>query len=42
MVMSLDGFVQDRNGKTALLSPGFDELMASDLMREIIATTGAW
>jgi dihydrofolate reductase len=41
MVMSLDGFVQDRNGKTALLSPAFDELMASDLMREIIATTGA-
>jgi len=41
MVMSLDGFVQDRDGKTALLYPAFDELMASDLMQEIIATTGA-
>lgn len=41
MVMSLDGFVQGRDGKTTLLYPAFDELMASDLMQEIIATTGA-
>jgi len=41
MVMSLDGFVQGRDGKTALLYPAFAQLMASDLMQEIIATTGA-
>jgi dihydrofolate reductase len=41
MVMSLDGFVQDRDGKATLLYDAFDELIASDLMREIIATTGA-
>jgi dihydrofolate reductase len=41
IVMSLDGFVQDRDGKTALLYPAFDELIASDLMQQIIATTGA-
>jgi dihydrofolate reductase len=40
MVMSLDGFVQSRDGKT-MLNPAFDELIASDLMQEIIATTGA-
>jgi dihydrofolate reductase len=41
MTMSLDGFVTDRDGKTTLLYPAFDELMASGLMQEIIATTGA-
>ena len=41
MVMSLDGFVQDRDGETALLYSAFDELMATDLMQETIATTGA-
>jgi dihydrofolate reductase len=41
MVMSLDGFVQDGDGKTTLLYPAFDDLMASELMKEIIATTGA-
>jgi dihydrofolate reductase len=41
MVISLDGFVQDRDGKTTLLTSAFDELLASDLMQEIIATTGA-
>ena len=41
MVMSLDGFVQDRNGETGLLYAAFDELMATELMQEQIATTGA-
>jgi dihydrofolate reductase len=41
MVMSLDGFVQGRDGNSALLSTAFEELIASDLMQEIIATTGA-
>lgn len=41
MVMSLDGFVKGREGKDALLYPAFDELMETDLMQEIIATTGA-
>ena len=41
MVMSLDGFVKGRDGNTTPLYPAFDEVMASDLMQEIIATTGA-
>jgi len=41
MVMSVDGFVQGRDGNTTPLYPAFDDMMASDLMQEIIATTGA-
>ncbi len=41
MVMSLDGFVQDRDGSAALLTSVFDELMATNLMQQVIATTGA-
>ena len=41
MAISLDGFVQDRDGKTAQLYPAFDEMMASDLMQEQLVTTGA-
>ena len=41
MVMSLDGFVQGRDGNTTPLNPAFDDMIASDLMQEIIATTGA-
>ena len=41
MVMSLDGFVKGREGNTTPLYPAFDDMMASDLMQEIIATTGA-
>ena len=39
MVMSLDGFVKGRDGNTTPLYPAFDDMMASDLMQEIIATT---
>src|SRR4051812_9903555 len=41
LAMSLDGFVRDRDGSTALLYPAFDEMVSSDLMQEMIATTGA-
>jgi len=41
MVMSLDGFVKGREGNTTPLYPAFDDMMADDLMQEIIATTGA-
>ena len=41
MVMSLDGFVKGRDDNTTPLYPAFDEVMATDLMQEIIATTGA-
>jgi dihydrofolate reductase len=41
MVMSLDGFVKGRDGNTTPLYPAFDDMIASDLMQEIIATTGA-
>jgi dihydrofolate reductase len=41
MVMSLDGFVKGRDGNTTPLYPAFDDMMASDLMQEIIVTTGA-
>lgn len=41
MVMSLDGFVQDRDGNSAMVPGAFDELMATDLMQEVVATTGA-
>ena len=41
MVMSLDGFVEGRDDNTTPLNPAFDEMMATDLMQEIIATTGA-
>jgi dihydrofolate reductase len=41
MVMSLDGFVKGRDGDNTPLYPAFDDMIASDLMQEIIATTGA-
>ena len=41
MVMSLDGFVKGRHGNITPLYPAFDDMMASNLMQEIIATTGA-
>lgn len=41
MVMSLDGFVKGRDGNTTPLYPAFDDMMATDLMQEIIASTGA-
>ena len=41
MVMSLDGFVKGRDGDTTPLYPAFDDMMASNLMQEIIANTGA-
>lgn len=41
MAMSLDGFVRGRDGDTTPLYPAFDEIMSTDLMQEIIVTTGA-
>ncbi len=41
MAMSLDGFVQDRDGGVAPLYPAFDEMVNSDYLQGLIATTGA-
>ncbi|QDH20352.1 dihydrofolate reductase family protein [Saccharibacillus brassicae] len=41
MTMSLDGFINDAEGRIARLYPDFDELQASELMREAIRDTGA-
>ena len=41
MTMSLDGFVNDRNGSVADLYPDFDTLRDTDPLREDIESTGA-
>lgn len=41
MTMSLDGFINDRNGSAAGLSPDFEELLASPAFKEMTADTGA-
>jgi dihydrofolate reductase len=41
MVMSLDGFVQDREGSVARLYPDFAAMRESEALQEAIATTGA-
>ncbi|MCO5220539.1 MAG: dihydrofolate reductase family protein [Thermomicrobiales bacterium] len=41
MVMSLDGFVADRDGSLALLYPDFEALAESDAVQDAIQTTGA-
>lgn len=41
MVMSLDGFVKGRDGNSPSLPPAFDDMMASELMQEIVSSTGA-
>jgi dihydrofolate reductase len=41
MTMSLDGFVEDRNGSLARLYPDLDALRQTDLLQEEIGRTGA-
>ena len=41
MTMSLDGFIQDRDGSVARLYPDFDEMRDSEPLQEAIRTTGA-
>jgi len=41
MAMSLDGFVNDDHGSVELLYPDFASLDDSDLMKELIDSTGA-
>jgi len=41
MAMSLDGFINDRNGSVGRLYPDFDALRESDILQEAIKTTGA-
>lgn len=39
--MSLDGFINDRNGSAESLSPDFPELLDSPLFKEQVQSTGA-
>ncbi|MDT9724582.1 dihydrofolate reductase [Xylanibacillus composti] len=41
MTMSLDGFINDANGRMGLLYPNLKELGETDMMQEAIRTTGA-
>ena len=41
MTMSLDGFINDRNGSAASLSPDFDELLEAHSFKEMLQNTGA-
>lgn len=41
MTVSLDGFINDRNGNAAGLSPDFEELLESPAFMEMTADTGA-
>jgi dihydrofolate reductase len=41
MAMSLDGFIEDRNGSVARLYPDFDAMRQTDLLQEEIGRTGA-
>ncbi len=41
MTMSLDGFINDRNGSAQSLSPDFDVLRETASFKDIIAETGA-
>lgn len=41
MTLSLDGFINDRNGSVGDLYPHFEELRDSPMMQEAINTTGA-
>lgn len=41
MAMSLDGFMQDREGSVAALYPDLNALIETDTMRESIENTGA-
>lgn len=39
--MSLDGFINDRNGEVSRLYPDLDELRKTEVLQESIRTTGA-
>lgn len=41
MTVSLDGFINDRNGSAQDLSPDFSELLESDSFKEMTKNTGA-
>ena len=41
MAMSLDGFVNDRNGDVGRLYPDLEALRKTEMLRELIKTTGA-
>jgi hypothetical protein len=41
MTMSLDGFVNDRNGSVDSLYPDLGELRKTEMLQEIIKTTGS-
>ncbi len=41
MTMSLDGFVEDKNGSLGKLYPDFEAIMQSDMLQESIRDTGA-
>lgn len=41
MTMSLDGFINDRNGSAQTLNPDFEELLDTSSFKEMIKTTGA-
>jgi dihydrofolate reductase len=41
MTMSLDGFINDRNGSAQSLSPDFQELLETQSFKEMIEGTGA-
>lgn len=41
MAMSLDGFINDRNGSAQKLSPDFKELLEALSFKEMIKNTGA-
>lgn len=41
MTMSLDGFINDRDGSAQSLSPDFDELLAANSFKKMIEDTGA-
>ena len=41
MTMSLDGFINDRNGSAASLSPDFEELLEAPSFKQMVEDTGA-
>jgi hypothetical protein len=41
MTISLDGFVEDRDGSVRQLYPDMEALHESEALKELIATTGA-
>src|SRR6266705_60183 len=41
MTMSLDGFVNDRNGDVSRLYPDLEALRQTEFLQEVIKTTGA-